>query len=214
MRAAPFEDREQAGRLLGERLQDLGLAGPLVLGLARGGVEVARPVADALGGELDVVVVRKVARPSQPELGLGAVAEEGPVLWDRAGLRHARLAPDDLEAVVAAEREECRRRVLAYRDGREPLPVTGREVVVVDDGVATGVSALAALRSVRTDRPSRVVMAAPVAAAPTVPLLTTAADDVVVLQAPEQLGAVSRYYVHFEQTPDDVVVSLLSAYDR
>jgi putative phosphoribosyl transferase len=182
----------------------------VVLGVARGGVEVAAPVAARLRAPLDVLVVRKVAPPGQAELGVGAVAEGGPVLWDLLGLTRFGLAPDDLAAVVDAERAECARRVAAYRGGRDQIPVAERSVVVVDDGIATGVTALAALRSLRTAGAARLVLAAPVVAAATMPSLADEADDVIALLAPTRFGAVSRFYADFAQTSDATVVRLLT----
>jgi putative phosphoribosyl transferase len=205
-----FADRADAGRRLGDRLDPVGLVAPVVLGIARGGVEVAAPVASRLGAPLDVLVVRKVAPTDQAELGVGAVAEDGPVLWDPAGLTHLGLSPDDLAAVVDAERAECTRRVATYRGGRDRVPVDGRSVVVVDDGIATGVTAAAALRSLRTAGAGRLVLAVPVVAAATLPALADEADDVVALLAPERFGAVSRFYDDFGQTSDATVVRLLS----
>ena len=205
-----FPDRTEAGRRLGERLTDLALTEPVVLGLARGGVEVAAPVAAALGGTLDVLVVRKLAQRHRPELGLGALSEAGPAVWDQENMQRLRLDPADLVGEIAAERAECLRRVLAYRGGRPRDPLVGRDVVVVDDGVATGVSALAALLTARSEEPARLVLAAPVVAAATVPVVESAADEVVALLTPVRFGAVSRFYADFAQTPDDVVVRLLA----
>jgi putative phosphoribosyl transferase len=204
-----WTDRGDAGEHLGRRLADQQLPTPVVVGLARGGVEVAAPVAAMLGAPLDVLVVRKVGHPRQPELGLGALAEDGPVVWDDAGLADAGLAPADLADEVAAERAECRRRITAYRSGRGGVPVAGRTVVVVDDGVATGVSARAALRSLRDAGVARLVLAAPVVAAQTMSALESEADDVVTLLVAQRLGAVSRWYADFRQTTDDQVVRLL-----
>lgn len=205
-----FADRADAGRLLAERLDQLGLVDPVVLGVARGGVEVAAPVARRLGAALDVLVVRKVAPPGRPELGVGALAETGPVRWDPAGLARLGLAADDLAAVVDDERAECRRRVAAYRGGRDRVPVDGRTVVLVDDGIATGVTAVAALRSVRTAGTTRLVLAAPVVAAAAFEMLADEVDDVVALLRPERFGAVSRFYADFGQTSDATVVRLLA----
>jgi predicted phosphoribosyltransferase len=211
MARTPFADRRAAGALLGAELARRGLGEhPVVLGLARGGVEVAAEVAAALGGELDVLVVRKIGHPAQPELGLGALAEDAEPLFDDAGLRYAGLSRDELGEVVERERAEARRRVAAYRAGRPPVDVTGRVVVVVDDGIATGVTARAGLRSVRRRGPARLVLAAPVASDQAVRLLAAEADDVVVLAAPGHFGAVSRWFEHFDQTSDREVVRLLA----
>jgi putative phosphoribosyl transferase len=205
-----FPDRADAGRRLGDRLDLLGLVEPVVLGIARGGVEVAAPVAVRLGAPLDVLVVRKVAPADRPEVGVGALAEAGAVLWDPTGLDRLGVTADDLAGVVDAERAECDRRVAAYRGGRGRVPVSGRPVVVVDDGIATGVTAIAALRSLRAAGAARLVLAAPVVAAATLPALADEADDVVALLAPERFGAVSRFYDDFGQTSDATVVRLLS----
>ncbi len=204
-----WADRAAAGALLGDRLVSCGLTEPMVLGLARGGVEVAAPVAAALSAQLDVLVVRKVGMPGQPELGLGAVTEAGLVVWDDVGLAAAGLLPADLSGVVEAERAECGRRVSAYREGRPTTPVDRRTVVLVDDGIATGVTARAAVRDVRAGGAARVVVAAPVVAAATVAVLTAEGCEVVSLLATHRFGAVSRFYDRFDQTPDARVLSLL-----
>jgi putative phosphoribosyl transferase len=205
----PWADRTAAGALLGDRLATAGLVGPLVLGLARGGMEVAAPVAAALSAPLDVLVVRKVGRPGQPELGLGAVTEAGLVVWDDFGLMAAGLMRADLSGVVEAERAECGRRVSAYRDGRPAPPVHGQTVVLVDDGIATGVTARAAVRDVRAGGAARVVVAAPVVAAATVARLAAEGCEVVALLTAKRFGAVSRFYDRFDQTSDATVLSLL-----
>jgi len=204
-----WADRAAAGALLGDRLVSCGLTEPLVLGLARGGVEVAAPVAAALAAQLDVLVVRKVGMPGQPELGLGAVTEAGLVVWDDVGLAAAGLLPADLSGVVEAERAECGRRVSAYREGRPTTPVDRRTVVLVDDGIATGVTARAAVRDVRAGGAARVVVAAPVVAAATVAGLAAEGCEVVALLTSKRFGAVSRFYDRFDQTPDARVLSLL-----
>ncbi len=213
-----FLDRSHAGERLAERLGHLAVGttpaadepAVVVLGLARGGVEVAAPVAATLGAPLDVLVVRKVAPPERPELGVGALAEGGPVLWDDVGLASLGLTRDALADQVSAERAECARRVAVYRGGRPREPVAGRAVVVVDDGVATGVTARAALVSLRDAGAGRLVLAAPVVAAATLPMLTAEADEVVALLTPRRFGAVSRYYSDFGQTSDATVVRLLA----
>lgn len=207
----PFADRTAAGRELGAELARRGLDGvPVVLGLARGGVEVAVEVARALDAELDVLVVRKVGHPLQPELGLGALAEDGEPVFDETGLARTGLDEDDLAEIVAAERAEARRRVEVYRGGRPPVDVAGRPVVLVDDGIATGVSARAGLRSLQSREPSRLVLAVPVASAEALEQLAGDADEEVALLVPRRFGAVSQWYERFDQTTDAEVVALLA----
>jgi putative phosphoribosyl transferase len=208
-----FADRAAAGQRLAEVLgSSLGsTADPVVLGLARGGIEVAAPVAAGLGVPLDVLVVRKVGHPGRPELGLGAVGEDGAVVWDTGLLVRTGLAPDDLRDAVEGERLELRRRVSAYRAGRARTPVAGRTAVLVDDGIATGVTARAAIRDLRAAGAARVVVAVPVVAAATVPVLEAEGSEVVALVVATRFGAVSQWYADFGQTSDATVVRLLGA---
>ncbi len=134
VRAPLFADRRDGGARLGARAREMSWSDPLVLGLARGGVPVAAMVADALGAPLDVAVARKIGAPGQPEFGVGAVTTEGPVRYDERTLRALGLTPADLRPVCERERAEARRRLSRYRAGREPLPVAGRDVLLVDDG--------------------------------------------------------------------------------
>lgn len=204
---------ERDNRALGRRARDSrapdGRA--LVLALPRGGVPVAAQVARVLGAELDIVVARKVGLPWQPELGVGAVTATGPPVFDHVLLRHVGLTEDDLAAAVDAERTEVRRRITRYRGGRPAVRAAGRSVVVVDDGLATGVSARAALREVRDAGPARLVLAVPVAAADRAAWLRANrdADEVVAVRSVDSLGAVGRWYDDFTQLTDDRVVALL-----
>lgn len=197
----PFEDRDAAGRLLGQRLAAvLPDADAVVLGLPRGGVLVAAAVAAELGAPLDAFGVRKLPLPGRSELAMGAVAGGGVLVWNDAVLRRHRPRPEDVAAVVQRERAELARRERAYRGDRPPPELAGRTAVLVDDGVATGSTARAALRAVRALGPARVVLAAPVM--PARLELRPDADIVVVLATPDPFGAVSGHYLDFRETTD------------
>jgi putative phosphoribosyl transferase len=199
-----FRDRAEAGRALADRLAaDLGdRADPLVLALPRGGLPVAEPVARRLGGELDIVVARKIGAPGRPEFGVGAIAEDGPPVYDPDNLLWAGVTEDGVAGVLAAERQELRRRIRLYRGDRPPPRPAGRTVLVVDDGLATGVTAHAALRWVRGHAPARLILAAPVCAPQARDALVGEADAVVCLSAPDPFYAVGRWYEDFDQLTD------------
>lgn len=204
-----FRDRADAGARLGTAVVALGLADPVVLGLPRGGVPVGAAVAAALGAPLDVFVVCKVGAPRQPELGIGAVAEGGATVADDATLHILGIDPDRFDALAAPARAEVDRRVQRYRPDRALLSVAGRDVVVVDDGLATGVTAEAAVVAVRALRPRRVVLAIPVGAPDSVARLARVADDVVCVHAPADLAAVGRWYDDFAQVSDREVLDAI-----
>jgi putative phosphoribosyl transferase len=209
---ALYADRRDAGRRLGAALRDRFGAGAdlVVLGLPRGGVIVAVEVALALDRPLDVLVVRKLGHPARHELGLGALAETGERAVNHALLRRLRVSDDVLEAVTIAEEAEARRRVARYRGGRPPLEVSGHEVVVVDDGLATGYTALAAARSIRNRGAGRLVVAVPVGSEDSVTALREVSDDVLCLACPPWLHAVGEAYDVFGDTCDDEVVAALA----
>jgi predicted phosphoribosyltransferase len=208
-----FADRREAGRLLGEMLRGrLGVdpSTTIVLGLPRGGVPVAAAVATALSAPLDVLVVRKVGVPSQPELAMGAVGPGGVVVRNDAVLGWLGAAAGaEFERVAAREREEVLRRELEYRAGRAPLRLDGRCVIVVDDGVATGASLRAAIATARALGARKVVVATPVAAGEAHALLEAEADAAYCLQVPPDFRAVGAWYRSFPQLDDDEVRALL-----
>jgi putative phosphoribosyl transferase len=206
-----FRDRRHAGRLLGERVRALGLSRPIVLGLPRGGVVVAAEVARALGAPLDVLVVRKLGAPGNPELGVGAIAEGGVSVLNESLIARLGVRPRDLEAVTQREARELERRTAAYRRGRAPLELGGGTAVVVDDGLATGYTARAAVAAARRRGASSVVLAVPVAAPETVREFAPLVEAVVCVEMPEFLYAVGASYADFSQTRDEEVERLLAA---
>ena len=204
-----FVDRREAGKQLASALSSLADQDMVVLGIPRGGVEVAAVVAEALGAPLDVVIPRKVGAPGNPELGLGAVAEDVEVL-DARLIEMLGVTEGYLKREINAERGEIERRSTLYRGGRPPVQLDGKVVVIVDDGVATGGTAAAALRWARSRGAARVILAVPVAPPEAVRRLQAEADEVVVLASPERFYAVGQWYVDFPQVSDDQVIELLS----
>jgi putative phosphoribosyl transferase len=206
----PFRDRREAGRRLAERLSGLRASSPLVLGLPRGGVPVAFEVANALGAPLDVLVVRKLGVPFQPELGMGAVGEDGVRVLNPDVLRQAGVTETQLAEVEARERAQVEERAVRLRRGRPAIPLEGRTVVIVDDGLATGGTARAAVQVARARGADRVILAVPVAPPETVAALRRDADDVVAVETPEPFFAIGGWYADFSPTSDQEVVELLT----
>jgi putative phosphoribosyl transferase len=207
-----FKDRIEAGRKLAEALMHLANANPIVLALPRGGVPVGFEVAKALGAPLDVVLVRKIGAPGQPELGLGAVVDGAnpQLVLNEELVELVRPGQDYLEAEEKHQLVEIERRRALYRPGREPLALEGRTVIVVDDGIATGGSMKAVLQALRKSRPARVVLAVPVAPADSLDELSRLADETICLMTPEPFYAVGAHYRDFTQTTDEEVIDLLS----
>lgn len=206
-----FRDRSDAGHRLAAELARLELADPVVLALPRGGVPVALPVARRLGAPLEVFVARKVGAPGHEEYGVGAVAEGGAVVADEHALATLGIARAEFDELAARAEAELARRVDSYRGGR-PLPdLAGRDVVLVDDGLATGVTAEASLVALRRLRPRTLVLAVPVCAPDTARRLTSLADRVLCLHAPPGFRAVGLWYEDFGQTTDAEVLDLLAA---
>ena len=205
----PFRDRQDAGRQLAERVRKLGLSRPVVLALPRGGVPVAAEVARVLGAPLDVFVARKIGLPGHEEYGIGAVAEGHFDPVRSAAVDQLGIPDAEFDTIARHARAEVDRRVESYRRGRALPDVRRREVVLVDDGLATGVTAEAALRSLRAAGPARLVVAAPVCAPETALRLAALADDFVCVETPRDFIAVGRWYRRFEQTTDDEVMAAL-----
>lgn len=205
-----FSDRKDAGRRLADRLAPLRGPGVVVLGLPRGGVPVAAEVARGLGAPLDVLGVRKLRVPGQPELAMGAVGEGGVLVVEERVVRSAHLAPEVLDRAAGRERAELESRLQRFRDGRPGVPLAGRTAVVVDDGIATGSTARAACAVARAHGARRVVLAAPVCAPGSTRALAAEVDDLVCLQYPSDFRAVGQFYEDFRPTEDDEVVELLA----
>lgn len=209
-----FRDRRDAGQQLARALQVWAGADLLVLGLARGGVPVAAEVARALSAPLDVIVARKLGAPGSPELAIGAVTADGACYLNKHVLHDLHVDESYVAATLAREREEALRREARFRDGRWPEQATGKVVIVVDDGLATGATMRAAVRSVRVHAPAFVVVAAPVGAREACDEMRGEADEVVCLSEPEPFYAVGFYYETFDQTSDREVQELLAQRPR
>lgn len=209
-----FHDRRHAGEDLAERLlvwaSDGDILDPVVLALPRGGVPVAAVVARALGAPLDVLVVRKIGVPGHPETGIGAVAGDDEPMFDQRSLDMLGLTEADLARDVIRERAEVRRREQQYRQGRPAPAVRSKTVILIDDGLATGVTARAALRHLQRQEPARLILAVPVGAPDSVASLRTEADDVICLYQPSAFYAVGQWYDDFDQVGDDEVIDTLS----
>lgn len=208
-----FRNRREAGRELAEHLRDLAAQRPVVLGLTRGGVPVAAEIARALEARMDVLVVRKLGCPWHPELGVGAIGEQGARIVDQRLVAELGIDAEALAVVEARERTELERRVRAYRQGRPPVDLHGQTVVVVDDGIATGSTARAAIEVARRRGADRVVLAVPVAPHEAVRMLGALAD-VVCLHSSDAFWSVGQFYEDFHQVSDDEVTAELERASR
>lgn len=211
-----FCDRQEAGRLLGQELVGLSLHAPVVLALPRGGVPVASEVAAALAAPLDLVIVRKVGAPGNPELAVAALVDGDPpdVVLNREIVEAYRLDDAALATLVKDERPELERRRTAYRDSRPPLSIAGKTAVLVDDGAATGTTMKVAIRALKRRSPAAIIVALPVAPPQIVAELSQEADRVVCLAQPPHFRALSYYYLHFEQLDDEDVIAAMDRHRR
>jgi predicted phosphoribosyltransferase len=206
-----FVDRRDAGQQLGQRLDRYRGHDALVLGIPRGGVVVAAEVARHLKAPLDVIVPRKIGAPHNPELAVGALAPDGTAAFDPVLLRYFGYSEETLAGAVEMQREEMERRLRLYRGDRKPPVIADRTVIVVDDGVATGFTVTAALRALRNEGPSTLVLAVPVAPPEVAPALRQEVDDFVCLALPQPFYAVGQFYQCFDETRDAEVIALLNA---
>ncbi|MET7771260.1 phosphoribosyltransferase family protein [Nocardia sp. NPDC005366] len=204
-----YTDRAAAGRALGAELEHLRSSTPLVLGLPRGGVPVAAAVRDVIGGDLDILLVRKLGVPWQPELAMGAIGEDGVLVLNSDVLEQIRLRPGQLEEIEADERAELERRRTIWRGETAPIPIAGRTLVIVDDGMATGATVVVACRVARLRQPKRIVVAVPVSSPEAMRRVEREADEVICPLVPDTLGGVGAAYRDFHQLADDEVTGLL-----
>lgn len=204
-----FKDRSDAGRRLAECLSHLRGADLVVVGLPRGGVPVALEVALALGAPLDVIMVRKLGVPFQPELAMGAIGEQGVRVINERVVASTGVTREQLDAVEGRERAELERRSRRFRAGRDRVELAGRVVVVVDDGIATGSTARAACEVARAEGPRKIVLAVPVAPVGWGRRLEGVADEVISLETPEPFYGVGQFYADFTQTTDERVIECL-----
>lgn len=211
-RGPQFADRRDAGRKLARALQPVVSGDPIVVALPRGGLPLAKEVSIALSAPLEILAVRKLGAPRNPEYGIGAIVEDGSRLIDMEAVRILGVAVGDLEAIVSREKAELSRRVGLYRRGRTALDLKGKTVVVVDDGVATGITDTAALRALRRQEPRKLILAVPVCAPDSALRLRAEADELVSLLMPPLLLAVGQWYRDFSQISDQDVVSILDEF--
>ena len=208
-----FADRVDAGRRVAAAVAVAGAGGPdvVVVALPRGGVPVAGVLAHTLGAPLDVIVVCKLGVPGRPELAMGAVGEGGLRVVNEDVVRAARVSPEAFARAERLARAEVERRAARFREGRTPVPLAGRTVLVVDDGIATGATARAACQIIREHGAARVVLAVPVGPPTVISGLRDVADEVICVHAPAYFGAVGQFYADFEQTSDEEVRASLRA---
>ncbi|MHB1420542.1 MAG: phosphoribosyltransferase [Bacillota bacterium] len=204
----PFKDRKQAGALLAEVLVNMNFIDPVILAIPRGGAVVGLPVAQSLRAPLDLIIPRKIGYPGNPEIAIGAVTPDGTTLFDKYVIQRLGLKENDLAPLVEAEVRELQRRLKKYGRSKN-LNINGKTAVLIDDGIATGFTVRAAIKSIMRHKPFRTVLAIPVAPAETVALFEEIVDDLVCLATPEPFYAVGQFYCDFSQTTDQEVIDIL-----
>lgn len=210
-----FQNREEAGRQLAAKLHAYReYPNGVILALPRGGVALGYEISLVLHLPLDVFITRKIGAPDNPEYALGAVSESGNIYVNPQAMAAFRLSPADLDALAAVQRQEIARRQTLYRQGRHPLPLKDRVVIVVDDGIATGATFFASVEAIRQQAPARLIAAIPVGPRDTVQHARAVVDELVVLATPEPFWAVGSHYVHFEQVEDREVLQYLNLADE
>lgn len=207
----PFANRTEAGRKLARALEKYkGAKDAILLALPRGGLVVAEPIAKALHLPLDIVVPRKIGAPGNEEFAIGAITEEGEGIFDTATIAAHQIPQSYIDDTISKEQEEARRRLRVYRGDRPPLNLEGKTALLIDDGLATGLTARAAIKSVRGRGVARVVVATPVAPPDTHARIQTDADEVICLETPEYFGAVGQFYDEFPQVTDEEVNKIIA----
>ncbi len=204
-----FPDRTAAGKLLAEKLADFRGAETLVLALPRGGVVVGFEIAKKLNTPLEPLVARKLGAPGNPEFGFGAIARENTIFLDERTVKLLGLTKEQIDEIAARENLELKRREKIYCDGREFPTLAGKTVILVDDGIATGVTVKAALLFVRKQNPAKIILAVPILAAESLDVFEPKVDEIIYLQAPANLGAVGAWYESFPQNTDAEIIELL-----
>ena len=202
-----FKDRQSAGKLLADKLKDT--EADIILAIPRGGVVVAKEIANKLNLPLDVIVTRKIGAPNQKELALGAIDPDGEVVWDNQLLSQLEFKISNLKFQIDNGMKEIKRRERLYRKGKEPLNVQNKAVILVDDGIATGATVLSAIRYLKGNEVDEVILAVPVASKESLVNIKHEVDEMVVLYIPDQLMAVGQFYQNFEPVSDEEVVNLL-----
>ena len=213
-KSQPFTDREQAGQFLDEELIEYRGRHAVVLGVPRGGVVVAREVARALDADLDIVIARKLRTPGYEELAMGSVSEDGKVFLNQDVVRDVGVAESYIQMEKAVQLAEIKRRSDMFRQVRPKVPLNGRIVIVVDDGVATGATTQAALWSVRTEQPEKLICAVPVGPEDTLKKLAKGVDEMLCLRAPPYFSAVGQFYQQFYAVEDEEVLRILGAWSK